>query len=170
MYTGPPSKDGELKEELGKISSSSFEGTSVEVPSEVGTHLGDNADKLDDKDYADPSIAKPIPKPSWSLSDGYGLLEWLSTWRNRDASTSRWQGACVDVLQENQSFTGRLTEGKTRKSEDTTTTREQEGKAYPSQEKTAKKKSTGKIICRLMPHSQQQNENQQRKSVRLNFT
>ena len=155
LYTGPPSKDGELKEEPGRISSSSLEGTSVEVPSEVGTHLGDNADKFDDKDYAEPSIAKPMPKPSWSLSDGYGFLEWLSKWRNRDSSTSRQQGACVDVLQEYQSVTGRLAEGTNQKSEDTTTTREQEGKAYPGQEKTAKKKS--KIICCLMPHSQQQN-------------
>ena len=106
MYTGPCSKDEELKKELGETSSSSLEGASVEVPCEVGTHLGDNAEKKDDKN-----------------------------WRKGDATTFRQQGVRVDVTQEKQSFTQgifqRLIKGGTQESEDTATTK-QEAKAYPS--------------------------------------
>ncbi|XP_078354175.1 uncharacterized protein LOC144638793 isoform X1 [Oculina patagonica] len=138
---GPCSKDESPKKELSKKASSSLEGTSVEVPSEVGTCLGDTTHKKEDENFEEPSIANS--KPSWNLSNGYGLLEWLSKWRNRDATIPKQQGTCVDGTQENPSFTRsisqRVTKGGTQKSEDTAT-REQEAKAHPSQEKTAKKK------------------------------
>lgn len=143
MNTGSFSKDERLKKEPDEKPTPYLEGTPLEAPAGVGTHLNYDQDwKNDDKNYEEPTFVNS--KPSWNLSNGYGLLGWLSRWRNRDATTSSQQGACVNETQEMQSFAQRSFQrvigGGIQKKENTSV-REQEARVCPSQEKCTQPKS-----------------------------